>query len=264
MIGQQQEWLDFAKSVAHEAGDIMQKYFGKKPDAHLKADNTIVTIADEEINQLVIQRVAERYPAHDIDGEEASARRGSDYVWVCDPIDGTVPFAMELPVSVFSLALVIDGRPEIGVIYAPFSDHLYWAVRGYGAYLNNQPIHVSQNSLDDRVEMNVDWWSSAQWDVMQAVHDIACEKGVYVMSPCSTTHAAALVARGEFVASVFAGTKGKNVDIAAAKVIVEEAGGKVTDLFGREQRYDQDIRGAVLSNGIVHEEIVEAMRKLRE
>ena len=264
MTGQQQEWLDFAKSVAHEAGDIMQKYFGKKPDAYLKADNMIVTIADEEINQLVIKRVAERYPAHDIDGEEASARHGSDYVWVCDPIDGTVPFAMELPVSVFSLALVIDGRPEIGVIYAPFSDHLYWAVRGHGAYLNNQPIHVSQNSLDDRVEMNVDWWSSAQWDVMQAVHDIACEKGVYVMSPCSTTHAAALVARGEFVASVFAGTKGKNVDIAAAKVIVEEAGGKVTDLFGREQRYDQDIRGAVLSNGIVHEEIVEAMRKLRE
>lgn len=264
MTGQQQEWLDFAKSVAHEAGDIMQKYFGKKPDARFKADNTIVTIADEEINQLVIKRVAERYPAHDIDGEEASARHGSDYVWVCDPIDGTVPFAMELPVSVFSLALVIDGRPEIGVIYAPFSDHLYWAVHGHGAYLNNQPIHVSQNSLDDRVEMNVDWWSSAQWDVMQAVHDIACEKGVYVMSPCSTTHAAALVARGEFVASVFAGTKGKNVDIAAAKVIVEEAGGKVTDLFGREQRYDQDIRGAVLSNGIVHEEIVEAMRKLRE
>ena len=262
MTDQQQEWLDFAKSVAHEAGDIMRKYFGKKLDAHFKADNTIVTVADEEINQLVIQRVAERYPDHDIDGEEASDRRGSDYVWACDPIDGTAPFAMELPVSVFSLALVIDGQPEVGVIYAPFSDHLYWAVRDYGAYLNNQPIHVSQNSLDDRVEMNVDWWSSAQWDVMQVVHDIACEKGVYVMSPCSTTHAAALVARGEFVASVFAGTKGKNVDVAAAKVIVEEAGGKVTDLFGREQRYDQDICGAVLSNGIVHEEIVEAMRKL--
>lgn len=262
MTGQQQEWLDFAKSVAHEAGDIMRKYFGKKPDAHLKADNTIVTIADEEINQLVIRCVTEQYPAHDIDGEEASDRRGSDYVWVCDPIDGTVPFAMELPVSVFSLALVIDGQPEVGVIYAPFSDHLYWAVRGYGAYLNDRPIHVNQNSLDDRVEMNVDWWSNAQWDVMQVVHDIVCEKGVYVMSPCSTTHAAALVARGELVASVFAGTKGKNVDIAAAKVIVEEAGGKVTDLFGRDQRYDQDICGAILSNGIVHEEIVEAMREL--
>ena len=264
MTDQHQEWLDFAKSVALEAGDIMRKYFGKKPDSHFKANNTIVTVADEEINDLVIKRVTERYPAHDIDGEEASQRRGSKYVWACDPIDGTASFIMGLPVSVFSLALVIDGQPEVGVIYAPFSDHLYWASRGRGAYMNSQPIHVSQHSLDDRVEMNVDWWPSAQWDVMQVVHDIAYEKDVYVTTVSSTTHAAALVARGEFVASVFVGTKGKNVDIAAAKVIVEEAGGKVTDLFGQEQRYDQDICGAVLSNGIVHEDIVEAMRKLIE
>ena len=264
MTNQQREWLDFAKSVAREAGDIMQEYFGKKPDAHLKVDNTIVTIADEEINQLVIKRVAERYPAHDIDGEEASARRGSDYVWVCDPIDGTAPFAMELPVSVFSLALVIDGQPEVGVIYAPFSDHLYWAVHGQGAFMNSKQIYVNKKTFGGMTGMNVDWWPSAEWDVMRVIHTLAYEKGAYVTAPGSATHAAALVARGEFAASVFAGTKGKNVDIAAAKVIVEEAGGKVTDLFGREQRYDQDICGAVLSNGVVHEEIVEAMRKLEE
>lgn len=260
MTNQQQEWLDFAKSVALEPGDIMRKYFGKKPDTQLKADNTIVTVADKKINQLVINKVMEKYPDHDIDGEEASQHRGSKYVWVCDPIDGTASFIMGLPVSVFSLALVIDGQPEVGVIYAPFSNHLYWASRGCGAYMNSQPIHVSQHSLDDRVEMNIDWWPSAQWDVMQVVHDLAYEKDVYVTTVGSTTHAAALVARGGFVASM----KGKNVDIAAAKVIVEEAGGKVTDLFGREQRYDRDICGALVSNGVVHEDIVEAMRKLIE
>ena len=114
------------------------------------------------------------------------------------------------------------------------------------------------------MEMNIDWWPSAQWDVMQVVHDLAYEKDVYVTTVGSTTHAAALVARGEFIASVFVGTKGKNVDIAAAKVIVEEAGGKVTDLFGQEQRYDRDICGALVSNGVVHEDIVKAMRKLIE
>lgn len=264
MTDQHQEWLDLAKNVALEPGDIMRKYFGKKPDSHFKTNNTIVTVADKKINQLVINKVMEKYPDHDIDGEEASRRHGSKYVWACDPIDGTASFIMGLPVSVFSLALVIDGQPEVGVIYAPFSDHLYWASRGRGAYMNSQPIHVSQHSLDDRVEMNVDWWPSAPWDVMQVVHDLAYEKDVYVTTVGSTTHAAALVARGEFVASVFTGTKGKNVDIAAAKVIVEEAGGKVTDLFGREQRYDRDICGAVLSNGIVHEEIVKAMRRLIE
>ena len=103
MTNQHQEWLDFAKSVALEAGDIMRKYFGKKPDSHFKANNTIVTVADEEINDLVIKRVTERYPAHDIDGEEASQCHGSKYVWACDPIDGTASFAMELPISVFSM-----------------------------------------------------------------------------------------------------------------------------------------------------------------
>ena len=88
--------------------------------------------------------------------------------------------------------------------------------------------------------------------------------GAYITAPGSTTHAAALVARGEFTASVFAGLKGKNVDIAAAKIIVEEAGGKVTDLFGKDQRYDQDIRGAVVSNGVVHDEIIEALREVTE
>ena len=85
---QKQEYLTFAKGLALEAGEAMRQYFGTKPGAHLKADNTIVTVADEEINQLVIDRVRAAYPDHDIDGEEASDRRGSDYVWVCDPIDG--------------------------------------------------------------------------------------------------------------------------------------------------------------------------------
>ena len=103
MTNQQQEWLDFAKSVALEAGDIMRKYFGKKPDSHFKANNTIVTVADKEINDLVIKRVTERYPDHDIDGEEANQRHGSKYVWAYDPIGGTASFAMELPISVFSM-----------------------------------------------------------------------------------------------------------------------------------------------------------------
>ena len=70
MTNQHQEWLDFAKSVVLEAGDIMRRYFGKKPDTQLKAGNTIVTVADEGINDLVIKRVTERYPDHDIDGED--------------------------------------------------------------------------------------------------------------------------------------------------------------------------------------------------
>ena len=208
---QKQKYLTFAKDLALEAGEIMWRYFGKKPDAHLKADSTIVTVADEEINRLVI-----------------------------------------------------DGQPEISVVYAPFTNQLYHAVCGGGAFMNDQPIRVNEKVLERGAVMNIDWWVSAEWDVMQVAHDLACKTGVYVLSPGSTTHAAMLVARGEYVASLFPGTRGKNVDMAAAKVIIEEAGGKVTDIFGKEQRYDRNIRGVVVSNGIVHDEIIEALKEVTQ
>lgn len=69
------------------------------------------------------------------------------------------------------------------------------------------------------------------------------------------------VENGDFAIAIFPGTKHKNCDIAAAKVIVEEAGGKCTNLFGEEQRYDQDIKGAIISNNIVHQEVVETIKK---
>lgn len=255
------EYLEFAKALAKEAGDVMRKYFGQSPESELKEDDTIVTIADKEINSLVIQKVKSSYPDHDIDGEEESHRNDASHVWVCDPIDGTNPFAMELPVSVFSLALVIDGEPVIGVIYHPFTDKLYAAIKGHGATINGKSLSVSKTPLDATARLNFDWWPRAEYDILTPLKKLSAEKGFYMLSPGSTTHMAALVARGEFVASVFPGTKGKNVDIAAAKVIVEEAGGKVTDLFGNEQRYDGDIRGAISSNGLVHDELVRALKE---
>ena len=258
---QLQSYLEFAKKLAYEAGDIMKKYYGKQPASRLKQDNTIVTVADEEINEMVIRSVKAAYPDHSVDGEEASHDVASSYVWVCDPIDGTNVFEMEIPVSVFSLALVLNGVPEIGVIYAPFGQHMYTAARGGGAFMNDEPIHVSKAGFDAKARMSVDWHAFAEYDVMKSMHRLAYDEKISVLCPGSTTHSGALVARGAFVASVFPGTDGKNVDIAAAKVIVEEAGGRVTDVFGNEQRYDRAIKGAVLSNGIVHDEIIDYLKQ---
>ncbi len=256
-----QEYLEFAKQLAYDAGAVMLNYFGKSPESELKDDDTIVTIADKEINRLVIQRVQAAYPDHAVDGEEESHKKDASHVWVCDPIDGTNPFAMELPISVFSLALVVDGVPIVGVIYHPFTDKLYSAVKGQGAFINELSLKVSDSALVPSARFNCDWWYRAEYDVLRVMTDLSRQYGFYLLQPGSTTHMAALVARGEFVASIFPGTKGKNVDIAAAKVVVEEAGGKVTDLFGDEQRYDQDIKGAIVSNGIVHDQLVKAMKE---
>ncbi len=255
------QYLEFAKSLAYEAGEVMRQYFGKNPDSEFKEDDTIVTIADKEINSMVIDRVKATFPNHAVDGEEASHRQDTRHVWVCDPIDGTNPFAMVLPVSVFSLAYVYDGAPLVGVIYDPFTDRMFWAIKGEGAYINGERTYVNTQKLEPKARLNFDWWDTADYDVLMPLVELSKKTGVYLLSPGSTTHAAALVAQGEFVASVFAGTKGKNVDIAAAKVIVEEAGGKVTNLFGNDQRYDGDIQGAIVSNGVVHDKLVESIKR---
>lgn len=254
-------YLDFAKAVAQEAGVIMREYFVSEVQHRFKEDKTIVTIADEKINQLVIERIQEAYPQHSVLGEEASNDKQHQYAWICDPIDGTNPYSKGIPVSTFSLALTKAGTPIVGVILDPFTDSFYWAAEGRGAFLNKDKIAVSSKELAHNAIINVDWWSRAEFDTWAAMHDLALTTSVYTLSIGSVVRASSLVASGKFEAAIFPGTKGKFMDIAAAKIIVEEAGGKVTNLFGQEQRYDQDIKGAIVSNGICHRQIIEAIQK---
>lgn len=255
------EYLEFAKSVAEVAGEIMLKYFNNEMQQHYKADNTLVTVADEEINQMVIKRVAEKYPEHSVLGEEASNDIYGELAWVCDPIDGTNLFARGLPTCTFSLALTKDGRPILGVINDPFTKSLYWAEQGLGAFMNNKKLTVSDKNMEYKAVGHIDWWPNAEYDTSIAIHDLGVETSAYFLSIGSVVRAASLVASGKIEVAVFSGTKGKFMDIAAAKIIVEEAGGKVTDLFGDEQRYDRDIKGAVISNGVCHQQVVVALKK---
>lgn len=254
------EYLEFAKEIAYEAGKIMLKYFNAKYISSYKGDKTIVTLADKEINTYLIDRVKERYPTHSVDGEEEQFGK-SDYVWVCDPVDGTAMYARHIPVAVFSLALVVDGVPKIGVVYDVFTDTLYSAIKGEGAFKNGEKITVNNFQLDDmRSVSNFDMMKNFEYNVYNVITKLGNK--TYFVSLGSAIRAFMCVASGEFNLAIFPGTKGKNCDVAAAKVIVEEAGGKVTNLFGEEQRYDTDIKGAVVSNGLIHEEVIEAIKKL--
>ena len=258
-----EEHLKFAKSLAREAGEIMRKYFNQAEiNHHYKADNTIVTTADEEINQMVIDRVREEYPDHGVYGEEDSFGRDKSILWVCDPVDGTAMFARGVPTAVFSLALVEDGAPKLGVVYDPFTDRLYSAAKDQGAFCNDAPMHVNQTPLDDKSAVsNFDIWPDAgTFDETQSLIMVLYQE-TYLVSLGSCINACMQVARGAFVTEVFSGTVGKNVDIAAAKIIVEEAGGRVTNIYGEEQRYDRDILGAIVSNGVVHDEIINLIKE---
>lgn len=250
-----QEYLEFAKDIAYHAKEIILKYFNSNITNSYKDDNTIVTIADKEINDYLIMEVKRKFPNHAVDGEEK--RFGSsNYIWVCDPIDGTAMYARKIPVCVFSLALVVDGNPVVGVVYDPFLDNMYTAIKGCGAYKNNQKINVNNYKLDDiRSVGHYDMIRLFDYDIYDCIKKLS--KKLYFVSIGSIIRASMCVACGEFTLAIFPGTDHKNCDIAAVKVIVEEAGGIVTDLFGCNQRYDKSIKGALISNKIVHDEIVD-------
>ena len=172
-------------------------------------------------------------------------------------------YARNIPVAVFSLALVIDGISIIGVIYDPFTDNLYSAIKGQGAYQNGEKMSVNDYELEDMKSVShFDMWPEAEYNIFPALQELG--KKTYFIGLGSIIRACTCVASGEFILAIFPGTTHKNCDIAAAKVIVEEAGGKVTNLFGEEQRYDKSIKGAVISNGKVHNEVINTIKKYLE
>lgn len=254
-----EKYLDFAKDIAKYAGEVMIKYFNQNNGASYKGDKTIVTLADTEINSFLINQVKEKYPNHAVDGEEEQFGE-SKYKWVCDPVDGTAMYARHIPVAVFSLALVIDGESIIGLVYDPFTGSMYTAIKGQGAFKNGEKIKVNNYNLEDiRTVCHCDMWSKAKYDVCNVFKEL--RKLTRLNDIGSITRASCCVATGDYSLTIFTGTDHKHCDIAAVKVIVEEAGGKVTDLFGNDQRYDRSIKGAVISNGKVHDEVLKVIKK---
>ncbi len=255
----EEKYLEFAKEIAYKAREIMLNYYNIDNGSSYKFDDTIVTKADTEINEFLIKMVKETFKGHSVDGEEEQFGE-SNYIWVCDPVDGTAMYARHIPTAVFSLALVIDGDPIVGVILDPFNDDIYYARKGMGAYKNDLRINVNDISLDDKRSVcHFDMFPTFKYNIYDAVEELG--KRTYLISIGSIARACTCVASGELNLAIFPGTKRKNCDMAAAKIIVEEAGGVVTDIFGRKQRYDTDINGAVISNGKVHKEVIETLIK---
>lgn len=242
-------------NLARQAGKIMRKNFSIGVKKTWKKDNTPLTTTDTLINRLVVETLSKNFPDHGIIGEEESLKKNSEYQWVCDPLDGTVPFSHGYPLFNFVLVLVRDGKPVLGIIYDPILDRLFYAEKGQGAFLNKKRIKVSTQQKLDRysvVEVNAR-------SKYKNVQKLVSEKVRYVLNFVSASYASSLVAFGTFTANIY---EYENPwDGAAAKIIVEEAGGKVTDISGKEQRYDREINGFIASNGLVHEELVKMCKQ---
>lgn len=252
-----QDYLDFAKELATEAGGIMKRYFRSGDiGTQWKDDDTPLTVADTMINDLVISKVKQKYPSFGVLGEESSFEPEREMIWVVDPVEGTSPFSLGIPVSTFSLALVSrqDGQALVGVVLDPFLNRLYSAQKGGGAYLNDSRIHSSKQTTltNSYVSVIGKYEGSSLAACIDELHKLKAKN----FSLISQAYSSTLVASGELVSSIFA--YGAPWDTAASSLIVAEAGGVVTDMKGNVRRHDAFGDGCIQScTPEVHAKVLE-------
>lgn len=248
--------LRVAQAIARRAGVTMLKYFDGDQQVEHKSDGSPVTVADTTINRMVIEELAKAFPDDGVIGEEESnAEYGMGRKWFCDPIDGTKAYVWGTPTSMFSLALVVDGVSVVGVAYDPFLDRMYSGVKGRGSDCNGQRLQVNGDVLPGglvAVTSDVELIASG----LPSVKRLA-DKGARLPTFSGAVYKAVLVARGRFAGYVESKTNAH--DVAAVDVIVTEAGGKATGLDGRPFDYTKPFRGMIVSNGLVHDDIVESV-----
>lgn len=248
--------LAFAKDLAVTAGDMILKGFENVDNVVWKPDNTPLTETDEAINRLTIERIKTGYPDHGVLGEEDSYEPERSKLWVVDPIDGTQPFSIKIPTCVYSLAYVEGGRPKVGVVNDPFTGQLYWASRDGGAFVNGRPLRVSDDEsfqgsyfvLSSRMGGDGRVTTGQLFDRIQ-------ERGGKTFNFRSIVYGYMTVASGRAAASVAGSIK--PWDLAAAQIILEEAGATVTDYDGQPIQYDVAENGVVVSNGKIHQDTLE-------
>lgn len=255
-----ENYKTFALEMAKDAGEIMKKNFTLGMNKQWKKDKTPVTESDLLINTMLIERVHKSFPDHGVLAEEKSDMKDSnEYVWVCDPIDGTIPFSHGLPISTFSLALVKNGESILGVVYNPFQDQLFVGEKGKGATLNGNTVHVSQLDSLTEVAGEYEMFQRAKYDLSALVDHFSSEYNMKLFRLCSFVYPSMLVAAGELTFTIFPHTTAH--DAAAVKIIVEEAGGIVRDIYGNEQRYDRPINGLLVSNKAFYEKLLTFSKK---
>jgi len=250
------EYLDFAVETARAAGAILRAEFDRPKEISYKGEVDIVTESDRRSEALIVERLRKYYPAHGVVAEEGSgtAAAGAPFCWHVDPLDGTTNFAHGYPCFAVSIGLAEHGRPVAGVVLNPVTDELWSAARGEGAWLNGKKIQVSAveklavslvatgfPTHQRKRSANINYY----WEFTLRSHGVRRD-GAAAIDLCN-------VACGRFDAFWEFGLK--SWDSAAGVVIVEEAGGTVTDLNGAP--YALGGPHILATNGRVHNEVRE-------
>lgn len=248
-------------TIAREAGGLLVQHFARRVSIEYKGEADLVTVADREAEALIRSRIKARWPSHDILGEEGGLQdSGSPYRWYVDPLDGTTNFAHGFPVFCVSLAVEFKGQRIAGVIYDPTRDELFAAEQGSGAYLNGRRIHVSQTGrlVESLVATGFPSHKRHANPNIFFYHQITLHSHG-VRRAGSAALDLCCVACGRF--DGFWEFNLNPWDTAAGVLLVEEAGGKVTDMSGGP--FQLNSRETVASNGSIHAALLEEFAQIR-
>jgi histidinol-phosphatase len=241
--------LQVAIASAKKGGDKAMEYYESDIAFEVKEDNSVVTKTDVESENIIKEEIRRSFPGAKFVAEESGGESSEVEFWIIDPIDATRSFQRGVPTWNSMVALCKNKEIVLGVSYFPALDMLIYAEKGKGAYLNEKKVQVSGIASLDKAFVGVG--SPGRFTNKQILLDIFT--GTASSRSLDLTFTNTLVAKGSMDAMVDA--YGKVWDLAAFKVIIEEAGGKVTRLDGSEWTTDEN-RGGVLSNGHLHDEII--------
>ena len=249
--------LETAIQAAVEAGKIIEKYFETDILREMKDDDSIVTHADKDAEDAIKKIITATFPGHSILGEETGlTENGSEYKWYIDPIDGTRNFSNGIPFFAVSIALLKNDEPLIGVVYNPTLHSLFYAEKGKGAFWNHQKMSVSK---DDKNRCIVTISSGRKKEDIALrralMHDLPGKISSVRDFGCSALDLA-YVARGNMEVVSHLGLN--TYDFAAGVLLVEEAGGMVTDLEGKPWKFPGCYY--IASNGVFHQTIVDEIK----
>jgi myo-inositol-1(or 4)-monophosphatase len=245
--------LTTAIEIAREAGSLLLQMAKRPREISYKRPSDLVTDADRRSEGLILERLHSHFPKHDVVSEEGGGQRmNAEYCWYVDPLDGTTNFAHGFPVFSVAMGLTYNGEVIAGVVYDPSRDEMFAAERGAGAYLNHKPIRVSPTPklaasllatgfppFADNHDLNIEFYHH----FTQISHGIR-RAGSAALDLCN-------VAVGRY--DGFWEMKLNPWDKAAGSLLVTEAGGRMTDVAGKEFKLLGD--DVFASNGLIHDEM---------
>jgi myo-inositol-1(or 4)-monophosphatase len=251
------EFLATAVEAVTRAGDLQRARFGTDVHVHKKGAIDLVTEIDVEVERMFRALIADRFPDHDVLAEEmGQTSTGARYRWVFDPLDGTTNYAHGIPIFCSTVALEIDGVPTVGAVYDPNRNELFTAERGIGAWLNDRPLHVSDaRTLNDAVLV-----TGFPYDI----HDPQRMQQILTLFTGFLGHARAIRRLGSAAIDLCWVAAGRMDgfweqalqpwDVMGGALIVQEAGGRVTNLDG--SAWDAHKGHILATNAHIHDEML--------